>query len=152
MCVLVFNASLLNYLGGLSAKVGSSAKFGVVVFKASILNSWGVYISQSRFACQVWCSSIQGIYSRFTGGPSAKVCSTAKFCVPVFKASLLCYLGGPLAKEGSSAKFGVVVFKASILNSWGGPLAKEGSSAKYELTSKFTLALQRSFGITYKDQ
>ena len=28
--------------------------------------------------------------------------------------------GGPLAKVGSSAKFGVAVFKASILDSWGG--------------------------------
>ena len=35
-----------------SAKVGSSAKFGVVVFKASILASWGS-IGQSRFICQV---------------------------------------------------------------------------------------------------
>ena len=55
-----------------------------------------------------------------------------------------------MAKVGSSAKFGIVVIKASILNSLGGPLAKEGLSAKYEHTSKFTLASQRSFRITYK--
>ena len=50
-------------LGGPSAKVGLSAKFGVAVFKASILDS--------------------------LGGPSAKVCLSAKFCVLVFKASML---------------------------------------------------------------
>ena len=32
----------------------------------------------------------------------------------------------------------------------GSPLAKEGTSAKYEHTSKFTLASQRSFHITYE--
>ena len=91
--VVVFKASILNSLGGPSAKVDLSAMFDVVVFKASILNS--------------------------LGGPSAEVCLSAKFCVPVFKASILNSLGGPLAKVGSSAKFGVVVFKASILDSWG---------------------------------
>ena len=59
-------------------------------------------------------------------------------------------MGGPLAKVGLSAKFGVAVFKVSILDSPGGLLAKEGLSAKYELTSKFTLASQRSFHITYE--
>ena len=53
------------------------------------------------------------------GGPSAKVCSSAKCCVLAFKASLL-YMGGPLAKVVSSAKFGVAVFKASMLDSLGG--------------------------------
>ena len=38
------------------------------------------------------------------GVPAAKVVSSAKFCVLVFKASLLLYRG-PLAEEGSSAKF-----------------------------------------------
>ena len=118
--VLVFKASLLYYPGGSicqsificqvlftsiqgiyavlmrgsSAKVGLSAKFGIVAFKASILDSLGggsmgqsrfvcqvlctslqgIYavlmggsIVQSRFICQVWCSGIQGIYSGFTG-------------------------------------------------------------------------------------
>ena len=37
-----------------------------------------------------------------------------------------------------------------MLYSWGGPLAEVGSSAKYEHTSKFTLASQRSFRITYE--
>ena len=50
-------------IGGLSAKAGSSAKFYVLVFKASMLNYMGV--------------------------PSAKECSSAKCCVPVFKASVL---------------------------------------------------------------
>ena len=86
------------------AKVGSSAKFGVVVFKASILDS-------------LW-------------GPLARVGFSAKFCAVVFKASILDSLGGPLAKVGLSTKFGVAVFKASILYSPGGPLAKVGSSTK----------------------
>ena len=61
--VVVFKASILDSLGGPLAKVGSSAKFGVLVFKASMLYSLGGSIGQSRFVCQVWCSSIQGIYS-----------------------------------------------------------------------------------------
>ena len=36
---------------------------------------------------------------------SAKVGSSAKFCVLVFKVFLLWYWGGQSAKEGSSAKF-----------------------------------------------
>ena len=120
----VFKASILDPQWGPSAKVCSSDKLCVLVFKASILNS--------------------------LGGSSAKVCSSAKFCVLVFKACILFSLGGPSAKVSSSAKFGVVVFKASMLNSLGSPSAKEGSFAKYELASKFTLASQRSFHITYK--
>ena len=43
------------------AKVGSSAKFGVAVFKASMLDSLGGQsICQSRFICQVLCTGIQG--------------------------------------------------------------------------------------------
>ena len=93
---------------------------------------WGS-IGQSRFICQVWCSSIQGIYAWFTRGPSAKVGSSAKFGVAVCKASILDSLGGTSAKVGSSAKFGVAVCKASILNSQGGPLAKVGSSAQFSV-------------------
>ena len=59
-------------------------------------------------------------------------------------------MGGPSANVGSSANLGVLVFKASLLCYLGAPSAKEGSSAKYELTSKFTLASQRSFHITYE--
>ena len=65
------------------------------------------------------------------GGLSAKVGSSAKFCVLVFKASVLNY-GGPSAKVGLSAKFGIAVFKASLLESpCGGPLAKVSSFAKF---------------------
>ena len=115
----------------------------------------GGSICQSMFVCQVLCTGIQGIYSPFMGGPSAKVCLSAKCCVLVFKASLLycggsicqsvffcqvlctgiqgiyAVLGGPSTKVGLSAKFGVAVFKASMLDSWWGPSAKVGSSAKY---------------------
>ena len=141
------------------AKVGSSAKFGVLVFKASMLYSLGVHQPKyvhlpslvywySRHLCSIhWVGSIAKVcssakfgvlvfkasilYSHW-GGPLAKVGLSAKFGVLVFKASILDSLGGPLAKVGSSAKFGVLVFKASILNSLGGgPLAKVGSSAKF---------------------
>ena len=73
------------------AKVGLSAKFGVAVFKASMLDSLG-------------------------GGPSAKVGSSAKFGVVIFQSSILDYPGeeGPSAKVCSSAKFCVLVFKANI--------------------------------------
>ena len=46
--------------------------------------------------CQVWCSSIQGIYASVTGGQSAMgihalfyIYRSAKFGVVVFKASML---------------------------------------------------------------
>ena len=64
LCVLIFKASLLDYLGGPSAKVCSSAKFCVVVFKACILNSEGVNL--------------------------AKLVFSAKCCVLVFKISMVC--------------------------------------------------------------
>ena len=51
------------------ARLGLSAKFGVLIFKASLL----------------W----------YLGGPLAKVGSSAKFCVVVCKSSLLWSLGGP---------------------------------------------------------
>ena len=39
--IAIFRVSILDSVGGPSAKVDSSAKFGVVVFKAYILNYWG---------------------------------------------------------------------------------------------------------------
>ena len=47
----------------------------------SALITQGGQSAQSRFVCQVLCTSIQGISALLTGGPSAKVCSYAKFCV-----------------------------------------------------------------------
>ena len=79
----------IQHLGGPSAKVGSPTKLCVLIFKESLLD--------------------------YLVDPSAKVCSPAKCCVLASKASML-YVGGPLAKVGSSAKFGVEVFKASILD------------------------------------
>ena len=110
-------------MGGPSAKVGLSARFFVLVFKASLFSHLGGSIGQSRFVCQVLGTGIQGISALLLGGPSARqsvymssngkhpklpfrstgrswggpstrVCLSAKFCVPVFKASLLYYLGG----------------------------------------------------------
>ena len=48
---------------GPSAKVGSSANFGVLVFKASMLYYPGGPLAKVVFVCQVWCTGIQGIYS-----------------------------------------------------------------------------------------
>ena len=82
-------------------KVASSSKFCVVVCKVISALVTGGSIGQSRFVCQVWCTGIQGISALILErGPLAKVGSSAKFCVVVFKASLFWYLGGgvPLAK------------------------------------------------------
>ena len=49
----------------------------------------------------------------------AKVGSSAKVWVVVFKASLLWYLRGRLVKVGSSANFCVVVFMSPLLWYWG---------------------------------
>ena len=107
------------HLGGPSAKVGSSAKFGVVVFKASILYSLGVH--QPKYVhLPSLVYSIQGIYSQFTGGPLAKVGLSAKFGVAVFKASILDSLGVHWPKYVHLPSFGVLVFKASMLYSLGG--------------------------------
>ena len=73
------------------AKVGSSAKFYVLVFKASML----YYLGESFCQSYVCLPSFVYWYSRH----------------------LYSIKGGPLAKVGSSAMFGVAVFKASILNS-----------------------------------
>ena len=77
--------------GGSLAKVGLFAKFGVVVFKASVIDSlgWLGSTGQSMFICQFCCTGIQGISVLLPGDPYAKVCSSAKFCVLVFKASML---------------------------------------------------------------
>ena len=50
------------------------------------------------FICQVLCTGIEGSLLLYLEGPSAKVCSSAKFCVLVLKASLLYYLWHPSAK------------------------------------------------------
>ena len=69
-------------------------QFCVLVFKASLLCHLGVH--QPKY---VHLPSFVNWYSRHLcsgtgGGPSAEVCSSAKFCVLVFKASLLWYWGG----------------------------------------------------------
>ena len=125
-------SSLLWYLGDPLATLGLSAKFGILVFKASLLWYWGWRsIGQSKVIFQVLCSGMQVISALVLGGPLARLGLSAKFGVLVFKASLLWYWGGGhWPKIGSSAKFCVVVFKASLLWNLGGPLAKVGSSAK----------------------
>ena len=71
------------------AKVGLSAKFGVVVFKASILNSKGGPLGKMGSSLNFGVAVIHGSILDSMGGPSAKICSSAKFCVLVFKASML---------------------------------------------------------------
>ena len=58
------------------------------------------------------------------GGASAKVCSSAKFGIVIFKASILNSEVGPSAKECFSAKCCVLVFKVSMLYLWGVHLPK----------------------------
>ena len=89
------------------------AKFGVAVLKASMLDSQRVpsamgicalfiYIEICHYKCTVWCSGIQGIYARFTGGVIAiGICALSIY---IYRSAMRC------------AKFGVVVFKASTLN------------------------------------
>ena len=48
------------------------------------------------------------------GGPSAKVCLSAKFFVPVFKASMLYSFGGPSPKVCSSAKLSMYWYSRQI--------------------------------------
>ena len=64
-----------------------------------MLYSSGGSMWQSVFVCQVLCTGIQGIYALFMGGSSAKVCSSAKCCVQVFKASMLYSWGVHWPKE-----------------------------------------------------
>ena len=79
----------------------------------------GGSISQNRFVCQFWCTGIQGIAALLPGG----VHLPKYVCLPL-KASILDSLGGPLAKVGSSLNFGILVFKASLLYSLGVHLPK----------------------------
>ena len=84
--------------GGPLVKVCSSTKFCVLVFKASMLYL-GRSICQSRFICQVLCTGIQVISPLLPGGSSAKVGSSATFCVLVFMSSLPCYPGGSIGQS-----------------------------------------------------
>ena len=69
------------------------------------MSVWGS-ISQSRFVCQVVCSSIQGIYSWLVGGPSAKVGLSAKLCVPVdLPGDLPIWAGGTSARTSAKISF-----------------------------------------------
>ena len=63
--VAVFKTSILDSLGGPLAKVGSSAKFGIGVFKVSVLNSLGSEgVHQPKYV---------HLFSITQGGPSAKI-------------------------------------------------------------------------------
>ena len=128
------------HLGGPLAKVGSSAKFGVVVFKASILDSLGGSISQSRFICQVWCTGIQGIYALFIGGGQSRfICQV--WCTGIqgsitqgvhwpkyvhlpslvywYSRHLFLIHWGSIGQSRFICQFCVLVFKASMLYSLG---------------------------------
>ena len=45
------------------------------------------------------CTGIQGTSAQVPGGPSAKVCSSAKHCVLVLKASMLYVCGGSICQS-----------------------------------------------------
>ena len=121
-CVVVFKSFLLRYLGSPLAKLGSSANFSVLVFKASLLWYWGGRSIGHIRVCLptlVYCYARSSLLWYLGRWPLAKVGSSAKFCVVVFKSPLLCYMGDPLTKAGSSAKFCVVLCKSSLLWYWG---------------------------------
>ena len=67
-------------LGGPLARIGLSVKFGVLVFKASLL--WylgdGVSIGQSRVICQLLSSGMQVISALAPGGSIGHI----RFCLP----------------------------------------------------------------------
>ena len=126
-------------------QVGSSAKFGVVVFKVSILNSQGVgSISQSRFVCQDGCTGIQSISAQL---PRGSICQSMFICQVLCTGIQGIYallMGSPWAKEGSSDKYEhtskllLNIFQHNCLQEihshfWGvgGPLANIGSSANF---------------------
>ena len=125
---LPFWTTRCQYCGGPSAKVGSSAKFGVAVLKASIFNSLGgssakVGLSANFGVLVYWYS--RHLFSIDWGDSLAKVGSCAKFGAVVFKVSILNSLWGPPAKVGLSANFGVLVFKASLLYSQEGSICQD---------------------------
>ena len=97
-------------MGGPSAKVGLSAKLCVLVFKASLLNYRGVHLPKC-----VCLPSVVYWHSRH----------------------LCCIQGGPLAKVGSSAKCCVLVFKASMLYVWGVHQPKKVCLPSTSLTSRW---------------
>ena len=113
-----------NFLVGISGALGMKESHfpRKMCFEEMV---WGIseMVNASRLICHIVCTGMQGISALILGGgcPLAKVGSSAKFCVLVFKASLLWYwgMGGPLAKVGSSAMLCVLEFKASLLWYWG---------------------------------
>ena len=67
-CVVVYKSSLLWYWGVIGQR-RFICQVCVAVFKASILNALvGGSIGQSRFICQVLCSGIQVISALVLGG------------------------------------------------------------------------------------
>ena len=86
----------IQHVGAPSAKVGLSAKLCVPVFKASLLDYWGVHLTK--------CVCL----------PSAVYWHSRHLC---------CIQGGPLDKVGSSAQCCVLVFWGSfrgVVGCWGG--------------------------------
>ena len=105
-------------LGGPLARVGLSAKFGVLVFKASLLWYWGGRLNgQSRVIFQVLCSGIQGISALVPGG-GVSIGQSRVICQLLFSGMQVISAlapGGSIGHLGLSAKFGVWVFKVSLL-------------------------------------
>ena len=106
------------------------------------------------FACQVLCTGIQGISAVSMGGSLAKVGSSAKCCVLVFKAYMLHLLGVQrrficqvLVSLVGGGSIGQRRFICQVLVSLvgGGPLAEEGSSAKSSLLWYWGGAIGRRF-------
>ena len=88
------------------------------------------------------CTGIQGISAQLLWGwnPSDKVCLSAKCCVLAFKASAVS--GGVHGQRR-------LICQVLVLLVGGGSIGRR-FVCKFELTSKFSLASQRSFHITYE--
>ena len=110
------NARAFKPLPLCSAKVGSSAKFCVVVCKSSLLWYCGGSIGQSRLICQVLCSGMQVISALVLGGSIGQIGFICQVLCSGMQVISVLVLGGSLAKEGLSAKFGLAVFKVSLLD------------------------------------
>ena len=135
--VLVFKASLLWYLGrGPLTKVGLSAKIlcsGIQGISALV---HGGSIGQSRVICQLLCSGMQVISALVLGGPLARVGLSAKFCVVVIQgiSALVLGAGGSIGQSKVICQLLCSGMQVISALVLGGPLARVGLSAKFWCT------------------
>ena len=124
-CVLVCKASML-YLWGSICQSIFNCQMLCTGFKASVLYYLGWSIGQSMFICHILCTGIQVISPLLPEGSIAQsrfICQVLCISIQVIS-PLLFGGGGSSANVFLSAKFCVLVFKASMLYVWGVHLPK----------------------------